>query len=358
MRWRTHSPRSSVPSRIRERVAVAMSGGVDSAVALLRAGEHAIGVTLRLWTDPAGPDGERACCSPRAVIAARETCHRRGLPHVTLDMREEFRRAIVAPFVRGYARGETPNPCIALQRDLPLRRAARVRRARRSRAPRHGPLRANRPSPRTAPARRAADPTKDQSYMLARSIRASSSDCGFRSGRRRRTRRAPRPSAPASPRRAAREPGGLLPRRRRLPRLPRPARPRRRARPDRRRGRTRARHARRLLALHARPAPRSRRRGAGAAVRAADRCCDEHSRHRTRDALATNSVNARGRLYADVERVEAKLRYRSRAAPATVTTHDAGFRPRPRRARVRRRARPGGRALRGRRRGRRRSVIA
>ena len=93
------------------RVAVAMSGGVDSAVALLRAGSRAIGVTLRLWIDPAAPDSERACCSPEAVIAARETCHALGLPHVTLDLREEFRRAVVAPFVRGYARGETPNPC-------------------------------------------------------------------------------------------------------------------------------------------------------------------------------------------------------------------------------------------------------
>src|SRR5439155_4925515 len=95
------------------RVAVAMSGGVDSAVALLRAGEQALGVTLRLWVDPAGPDGDRACCSPSAVIAARETCHRLGLAHVTLDLRDEFRRTVVGPFVKGYARGETPNPCIA-----------------------------------------------------------------------------------------------------------------------------------------------------------------------------------------------------------------------------------------------------
>src|SRR6476646_11974664 len=93
------------------RVAVAMSGGVDSAVAVHRAAPNAIGVTLRLWLDPQGPSSERACCSPDAVIAARETCHRLGLPHVTLDLREEFRRAIVEPFVRGYARGETPNPC-------------------------------------------------------------------------------------------------------------------------------------------------------------------------------------------------------------------------------------------------------
>src|SRR5213594_3777485 len=95
-----------------DRVAVAMSGGVDSAVALLRAGPKAIGVTLRLWLDPDGPDAERACCSPDAVLAARATCHALGLPHVTLDLREEFRRAVVEPFVRGYAAGETPNPCI------------------------------------------------------------------------------------------------------------------------------------------------------------------------------------------------------------------------------------------------------
>lgn len=97
------------------RVAVAMSGGVDSAVALLRAresGHEPVGVTLRLWTDPVGRSSERVCCSPEAVIAARETCHGFGLPHVTLDLREPFRRAVVAPFVRGYARGETPNPCI------------------------------------------------------------------------------------------------------------------------------------------------------------------------------------------------------------------------------------------------------
>ena len=94
-----------------ERVAVAMSGGVDSGVALLRSLPNAVGVTLRLWLDPAGPDTERACCSPDAVIAARQACHALGIPHVTIDARERFRRAIVSPFVAAYARGETPNPC-------------------------------------------------------------------------------------------------------------------------------------------------------------------------------------------------------------------------------------------------------
>jgi tRNA-specific 2-thiouridylase len=84
---------------------------VDSAVALLRAGSEAIGVTLRLWQDPAAADGERACCSPAAVSAARSTCHALGLPHVTLDLRDEFVQTVVDPFVAGYEAGVTPNPC-------------------------------------------------------------------------------------------------------------------------------------------------------------------------------------------------------------------------------------------------------
>ena len=93
------------------RVAVAMSGGVDSAVALLRATPDAIGVTLRLWQDPAGPSADRACCSPEAVASARATCHSLGIPHVTLDLREEFRSTVVDPFVGAYEDGLTPNPC-------------------------------------------------------------------------------------------------------------------------------------------------------------------------------------------------------------------------------------------------------
>jgi tRNA-specific 2-thiouridylase len=144
-----------------------MSGGVDSAVALLRSGPDAIGVTLRLWLDPDGPDAERACCSPEAVIAARETCHALGLPHVTLDLREEFRRAVVTSFVRGYARGETPNPCIRCNGSF--RFAELLAFARRAGAARL----ATGHYARIAEHRdrlllgRAADADKDQSYMLA-----------------------------------------------------------------------------------------------------------------------------------------------------------------------------------------------
>src|SRR4249919_3325810 len=150
------------------RVAVAMSGGVDSAVALLRAGPDAIGVTLRLWLDPQGPDAERACCSPEAVIAARATCHSLGIPHVTLDLREEFRRAVVAPFVRGYAQGETPNPCIRCNGSF--RFAELIAFAQRAGAERlatghYARIAEHRGRLLLA---RATDPGKDQSYMLAR----------------------------------------------------------------------------------------------------------------------------------------------------------------------------------------------
>jgi tRNA-specific 2-thiouridylase len=151
-----------------DRVAVAMSGGVDSAVALLRAGPKALGVTLRLWLDPEAPDTERACCSPESVLAARRTCHRLGLPHVTLDAREDFLRAIVEPFVRGYERGETPNPCISCNGFFRFARLlAFAKRAGAARLATGHYARIAEHRGRLLLAR-GVDPDKDQSYMLAR----------------------------------------------------------------------------------------------------------------------------------------------------------------------------------------------
>jgi tRNA-specific 2-thiouridylase len=98
----------------RERVLVATSGGVDSAVAALlcaRSGAEVVCVTLELWRDPDN-DGERSCCSASAVRAARALAHRMGLPHLTLDLREAFRAGVVDPYLADHAAGLTPNPCI------------------------------------------------------------------------------------------------------------------------------------------------------------------------------------------------------------------------------------------------------
>ncbi len=150
------------------RVAVAMSGGVDSAVALLRARPDAIGVTLRLWVDPEAPETERACCSPESVLAARRACHALGLPHVTLDLREEFRRAIVEPFVHSYARGETPNPCTSCNGSFRFAElSAFARRAGATKLATGHYARIVERDGRLLLAR-AVDEDKDQSYMLGR----------------------------------------------------------------------------------------------------------------------------------------------------------------------------------------------
>ncbi len=116
------SPRIAQPPGDRERVLVALSGGVDSAVAALRereAGREVVAVTLKLWADRR-TDGERSCCSPEAVLGARRLAHSLGLPHLTLDLETEFRAGVVGPFLRGYAEGRTPNPCVLCNGDLRL----------------------------------------------------------------------------------------------------------------------------------------------------------------------------------------------------------------------------------------------
>ena len=68
-------------------------------------------VTLELWRDPEN-DAEASCCSASAVRAARAVAHDLGLPHFTLDLREEFRAGVVQPWLDDHRAGLTPNPCV------------------------------------------------------------------------------------------------------------------------------------------------------------------------------------------------------------------------------------------------------
>jgi tRNA-uridine 2-sulfurtransferase len=313
------------------RVTVAMSGGVDSAVALLKArdaGYAPVGLTLRLWTDPHGPDGERVCCSPAAVVAARATCHALGVPHITLDLREGFRRAVVAPFAAAYGRGETPNPCVQCNRAF--RFAAFFAFARRVGAPRL----ATGHYARVAEHRgrlllaRAADGAKDQSYMLARLDPRSLERLWFPLGEQ--TKDETRAQARAAGLGAA--------------------------------GRAESQEAcflaggdyRDFLERHG-LAPRAgavvdedgrelgthggfwgftpgQRRGLGVAAAEPVYALRTEPRTNTvvvgpRRALARREVTVRsGRLFVPVERAEAKLRYRSPSAPARVEQAGRGFR--------------------------------
>jgi tRNA-specific 2-thiouridylase len=152
-----------------QRVLVALSGGVDSAVAALlerERGAEVVAVTLKLWADRR-TDGERSCCSPQAVLGARALARQLGVPHLTLDLEREFRATVVDEFLAGHAAGRTPNPCVVcngeLRIDAMLGLADRLGAS--GLATGHyarvvddgeGPLLA-------AP----ADPAKDQTYMLS-----------------------------------------------------------------------------------------------------------------------------------------------------------------------------------------------
>ena len=110
----------------KQRVIVAMSGGVDSSVAaglLLRQGYEVIGVTMRLWTqdDPAAPMHHRRCCSVEDTDDARAAADALGIPHYVLNLEREFARDVVDYFVDEYRRGRTPNPCLACNQHVKFR---------------------------------------------------------------------------------------------------------------------------------------------------------------------------------------------------------------------------------------------
>jgi tRNA-specific 2-thiouridylase len=107
----------------RERVLVAMSGGVDSSVAaalLLEQGYEVVGVTMRLWTleDPAAPRLQRRCCSVEDTEDARAAADVLGIPHYVLNFERQFQARVVDYFVGEYASGRTPNPCIACNQHI------------------------------------------------------------------------------------------------------------------------------------------------------------------------------------------------------------------------------------------------
>jgi tRNA-specific 2-thiouridylase len=308
------------------RVAVAMSGGVDSAVALLRAAGDAVGVTLRLWVDPEAPHTERACCSPDAVRAARQTCHGLGLPHVTLDLREEFLRAIVDPFVRGYERGETPNPCTRCNGAFRFHELlAFSGKAGASRLATGHYARTRQHRGRLLLAR-AADLDKDQSYMLAGLDPALLERIWFPLGEQ--SKEETRAEAALAGLAAARRPesqeacflGGddyrAFLERRGLSAAEGPI--------VDTSGKVLGRHD-----GHWRFTP-GQRRGLGVPAREPLYALRTVPRTNTvvagpREALACRAVTARGRLHVPIERAEAKLRYRSPALPARVEATASGF---------------------------------
>lgn len=111
-------------ARIRGRVAVAMSGGVDSSVVasmLVEAGVDCVGLTMQVGPEaPRAPlsGKSRGCCTLQEVHDAQRVAWDLGIPHYTLNLREGFETAVISDFVAEYVAGRTPNPCIRCNRHV------------------------------------------------------------------------------------------------------------------------------------------------------------------------------------------------------------------------------------------------
>jgi tRNA-specific 2-thiouridylase len=149
---------------MRERVLVAMSGGVDSSVAaalLVRQGYDVVGATMKLFCH--GDDvPDRPCCSLDSVNDARRICEQLGIPHYVLNLESAFGHDVVQDFVDEYARGRTPIPCVRCNtftkfRDL-VRRADAI--------DAHWIATGHYARVIDGVLHRGLDPAKDQSYFL------------------------------------------------------------------------------------------------------------------------------------------------------------------------------------------------
>jgi len=102
------------------KVVVAMSGGVDSSVAaalLKEQGYEVIGMMLRLWSEP-GKEESNRCCTPDSMAQARRVAAKLDIPFYVIDAKDVFHKTVVQYFLDGYARGETPNPCLICNRQI------------------------------------------------------------------------------------------------------------------------------------------------------------------------------------------------------------------------------------------------
>lgn len=99
------------------KIAVAMSGGIDSSITALllkEQGYDLVGITLRVWDylSEGCEEKETGCCSMESIFEARDFCEKIGIPHYIVDVREEFKATVVQNFIDEYMQARTPNPCV------------------------------------------------------------------------------------------------------------------------------------------------------------------------------------------------------------------------------------------------------
>ncbi|MBF0627788.1 MAG: tRNA 2-thiouridine(34) synthase MnmA [Magnetococcales bacterium] len=153
------------------RIAVALSGGVDSATTaalLVSQGWEVIGLTMQLWDHGVALPGEggRTCCAPEDLHDARRVAQRLGIPFYVVNLEAEFQQAVVKDFVDSYAVGQTPNPCIRCNQVLKFRLLLDKALALGAEALATGHYARIVTVEQEVQLRRGVDPDKDQSYFL------------------------------------------------------------------------------------------------------------------------------------------------------------------------------------------------
>ncbi len=151
-----------------ERIAVAMSGGVDSSVAaalMVEAGYDVVGITLQLYDHGAMINKKGACCAGQDIYDARTVADKMGFPHYVLDYESVFREKVIDDFVDSYLQGETPIPCVRCNQQVKFKDLLQTARDLDAKALVTGHY-VQRFEKERAELHRALDHSRDQSYFL------------------------------------------------------------------------------------------------------------------------------------------------------------------------------------------------